>query len=172
MDATHHPLNSPTLLNLPAELFLRIVYFVHPSCHLNLACICKLLAHQSQGILTRHREAVSTNAHYSHGLHDLFPKMLSDVLSNPINAWHMRSFTSWVTRRLGPEVQLTRIGGRSCEEVLEEKFSLSGEQLRNMHQQLHEDCSDGPLKLLLYALNPYMRDLCFSRADQGDGDEA
>ncbi|KAM0327147.1 hypothetical protein ACHAQA_006278 [Verticillium albo-atrum] len=91
---------SATLTTLAPELIRRIIHFTEPTSHLDLACVCKALAHQCHYILQRHQ-----NAHAKYAVtSDLHPATVPTLLrsalgfGDPFLAWHVRTFEVWGTR--------------------------------------------------------------------------
>ena len=91
-------MTSSSLLRLPAELVVRIIDFIHPSCHLSFALTCKLRHKFSEDILAYNRECSKKNTTCS----DLFPlnvpKLIRTIFSDPVAAWQIRDLEFWGMR--------------------------------------------------------------------------
>lgn len=140
----------PPLLALPHELFLRVLHFIDPPTHLDIACTCKNLLNSSQAILARHREATKTYKCCSDEKISLFPSLCRDVAKDPFLAWHIRSFDSWGTRELVGDEHDCKQEFRCCMKIIENDLTGSSGLFGKMYDQMQDLNSDAFLKFIIW----------------------
>lgn len=93
-------LSYPTmsLLGLPAELLIHVIGYLPPSAHLDFALTSRFCAACSRDVLRYHRECAQQYGVISDLSSHTVPSVLRTVISDPMVAWHVRSFESWGMR--------------------------------------------------------------------------
>ena len=90
---------TPSLLGLPAELIVKIVYDISPEDHLNFALVSRRLYQLSDDVLKSHRRWHESNSLSSDIYPLTVPQLLQKVFCDPIAAWHIRDLEFWRLRR-------------------------------------------------------------------------
>lgn len=175
-----------SLHSLPAELVLRIHYFLDPGSHLNFSLTDKHIHNCSSDILTHHqrcsercRECLSEEV-------ESFLKLLSQVATDPIAAWHVRHIKATGGEHLdtsddSPRASTDREaaydifidGATTISEILRNGTGLAGvnlnqnyvqssdnqvAHLRDLLRSYHWEV----LQVLFFALCPRLRSIKFS----------
>ena len=173
------------LLGMPAELIIKIIDYVLPESHLNLALACRCLHQLSGDVLQYHKQCYQDYSVSSDVDHSTIPHVLEKVLKDSIAAWHIRDlefqvhrqcWSHWADHVTDPsnvdEKDLYHIekaiafsylfGRRGLEQQLEDSFATAlqaGKHGSYMYMDMvHKGC-DEPWKLLIIALSPRLRSL-------------
>lgn len=169
------------ITQLSTEVVLQIIDFIPPASHLDFACSCKRILACSSDILERHRRAF-TDYHVSSDLNpETVPTLLRSAFgySDPITAWHVRSFEIWYDRKSWEEWKTIKFelppsdDGESeplsweflyeeQEDYLESlEYGNGTSELLEIARVQMEDGFDGILKAVLLANCPRLRDVKF-----------
>ena len=116
-----------SLLGLPAELIVKVIDDSRPQDHINFALSSKRLYQLSDEVLDKHKRWHRSNSRSS-DLHPLtVPKLLENILLDPIAAWHIRDLEFWCLRQEWRQWIVEKPGSK------------------NVHSLPEEDQSSGPL---------------------------
>ncbi|SPO04624.1 uncharacterized protein DNG_07309 [Cephalotrichum gorgonifer] len=178
--------------SLPLELILRIICFIdpfaNPTAVVNFACTAKRFANKLSSILARHKAA-----HEKYGvISDLHPSVIPVLVrsalgySDPIDAWHVRSFEVWGTRRswdewrtfnLEEEGQNTVQGGEppiawtfengEDRQLIDAFRDQMPERDQRLAQEELQRGGDGFLKMALICHLPRLADIKVTRGEHG-----
>ena len=176
---------TPTLLGLPTELIVKFFDEVQPEDHFNGALACKRLYQLSEDVIKWHQLWHGVNSLCSDLLPGDVPRLLDNVLLDPIAAWHIRDLEFWVIRRSWdqwaiddpddePEERgalvkehgpprayvFTKDGNKRLMACLVRHLGYS-EAAANDTMELIMKGEEEPLKLLLIALAPGLRSVKF-----------
>lgn len=179
-----------SILKLSTEILFLVIDYIPLDSHFSFASTCTRLATASRHVLQRHRDAYDRFQVGSDLDPATVPLLLRSAfgLSDPIPAWHLRSFevwrdraewADWVTLDLEkPPVSRShcavsdlQVQPEDARHYLEWFRQYGRKDFEDEHEGVGleqvEEGSDGLLKVLLFARCPRLRDLKFVTRSHG-----
>lgn len=181
------------ITDLPTNVLCLFIDNLPFSSHFDFACTCKTFAAASQPVLRRHQKAYNEFRIVSDKDPSTVLLLLQSIFgTDQIPAWHVRSFEIWRDRTNWDEWEIYSLyaplmagleGGVSDMDILSFQPLLArvGEYLDKFQAYLHGDVKkgkvltqiesghDGPLKALLLAALPRLKDLKLVTRSQATG---